>query len=84
MVLLLHILIALASVAYATYVFFQPSKTRLHVSYALVATTLTSGFYLVVSHPAHLMQACLTGLMYLGVVAVFIASAHYQLARLQK
>jgi len=80
MVLLLHILIALSSIAAATVAFFYPSKNKLTISYALVAATIASGTYLVVINPAHLAQACTTGLIYLGAVSVAIASARHKLA----
>ncbi len=80
MILLIHISIALASVAYATYAFFSPSKTKLRVSYGLVAATIITGTYLVAISPAHMIQACTSGLIYIGVVSVAIVSAQRKLA----
>ncbi len=67
MALILHIIIALSSLAIAGYVFFRPSKRMLGLSYALVALTLVSGTYLVVTLHAPLLRACATGLVYLAV-----------------
>ena len=81
MILLFHIIIALSSVAYSTYLFFVPSKKKLYASYGLVGLTLASGTYLVVSTGAHILQSCLTGLVYIGVVSTVIVGARYRLAK---
>lgn len=80
MILALHILIALGSVGYTTYVFFAPTTAKLRASYALVALTLLSGTYLAVSNPAHILQTCVSGLIYTGAVSVGIAFARKKLA----
>lgn len=80
MILLLHIAIALASIAYTGYVFMRPSQDRLRNSYILIAGTLASGTYLVVIKPSHLLPACLTGLVYLGIVSIGIVAARMKLA----
>jgi len=80
MILMLHILIALASLAYAGYVFFRPSHSGLKVTYSLVGLTLASGTYLVWSQPAHMVQACISGLVYIAVVLFATALAQSKLA----
>jgi hypothetical protein len=80
MIILIHVSIALASIVCATAAFFFPSKPKLWASYSLVATTLASGFYLVVASPGHMVQACTTGLIYIGAVGVAIVSAQHKLA----
>lgn len=80
MIVFLHVLIALASMAYATYVFFSPSQSKLKISYGLVGATLASGTYLTVINPAHMVQTCTTGLIYLAVVSAAILSARHKLA----
>jgi len=82
MIVLLHILIAVTSVAYATWLYFSPSPAKLRVAYGLVATTVASGVYLVVAAPSHLAQACVTGLVYLGIVSAAILAARHKLAGL--
>lgn len=84
MALVLHVIIALASIAWTGYVFFAPSKTGLELSYALVALTLATGTYLVWSAHAPLLQACVTGLAYLAVVFSGILAARYRLAHATK
>ncbi|MDB5161150.1 MAG: hypothetical protein JWO96_530 [Candidatus Saccharibacteria bacterium] len=80
MIVLLHVLIALTSVAFSTYLYISPSVTKLKSSYGLVASTLISGTYLVVSTKAHMLQACMTGLLYCGFVFAAIAAARRKLA----
>jgi len=80
MALLIHIVIALASVAYTTYVYMSPSSAKLKGSYALVAATLVTGFFLVASQPAHIREACTSGLMYIGVMSFGLVAAHRKLA----
>jgi len=80
MILLSHIIIALASVGYTTYVFFSPSTAKLRASYALVAMTIASGTYLVVSNPASMLHTCISGLAYTGAVTVGILAVRHKLA----
>jgi len=83
MLVLLHVLIALSSIVYTTYLFVRPSKSRLYVSYGLVALTLSSGTYLVISTHARLLQSCVAGLVYLGIISGAIAAAHYKLSAIK-
>lgn len=80
MILIAHIFIALASMAHSTFLFFVPSQKQLLVSYALVAATIGSGTYLVVSSHANVLNTCLMGLFYLGFVSIGIVSTQYKLA----
>ncbi|HUC20922.1 MAG TPA: hypothetical protein VMR98_05535 [Candidatus Polarisedimenticolaceae bacterium] len=81
MILLIHISAALASLGYTTYLWIAPTPAKFKVSYGLVGLTLLSGTFLVASHPVHLVQACSSGLVYTGMIAVGIAAAHGRLAR---
>lgn len=81
MLLLTHITIALASLLYTTYVYFSPSQTKLYVSYGLAGATLASGTYLVIENSAHLVSACISGIIYLSIVSFGIALARKKLAR---
>lgn len=75
MILLTHILIAITSVVYTSLLLIWPSRTKLHISYTLIAATLTSGTILTVVNPAHMLQACTSGLIYVVIVSagVFVA-----------
>jgi len=78
---LFHVSAALLSLAIASACLIAPSRRKLQVSYGLVAATLTSGTYLVWSLHSPLLQACVTGLMYLAAVAVLNVLAYRRLAR---
>ena len=80
MVVLIHVLIALSSVCYTTYLFFKPTKRNFHINYGLVGMTFASGIYLVISSHAALVPACEAGLVYLGVVTAGMVAAQYRLA----
>jgi hypothetical protein len=56
MFVLVHVIIALLSMAHATYLYKKPTRDRLRTSYVLVAMTMTSGFYFAVSAPKHIAE----------------------------
>jgi len=70
-----HIIIATISVLFATALFFSPSSFKFKANYILIGATLMTGTFLVVDRGSHLVESCLAGLLYLGVViyAVIIA-----------
>jgi hypothetical protein len=80
MILLAHIIIAFTSLLVAGYAWFAPSRHTMRLSYVMVALTLISGTYLVWTAPAHLAQACTSGLIYLGLVFGALAAARHKLA----
>jgi hypothetical protein len=83
MIILLHVIIALLSIVWASFGYIRPNKTNLRVSYVLVALTFMSGFYLVLSEPAQMVRTCLSGITYLAVVSVGILLTRRKLAALQ-
>ena len=80
MLIALHVIIALASIVFAAYAMFSPSKAKLNISYTFIGATFISGTYLIITMPAHMIQACLEGLLYLGVVSIATVLAHKKLA----
>jgi predicted ATPase len=80
MTLIIHIIIALLSLVFSAYVFFSPSKSKLRMSYGLVAMTLISGTYLVISTHSPILSACTSGLIYLSVVMTATIAAQRKLA----
>jgi hypothetical protein len=80
MILMTHIIIALTSVIYTCFVLVSPSSFKIRGSYALIALTLISGTILVVESNAHLVRACMTGIVYVAVMLFGIALAQYRLA----
>ena len=80
MIVLLHVIVALISIIVAGYMYARPSRKGLLVSYGMMAATLGSGLYLVVSAPAHMIEACLMGVAYLVVVSTMTVAARVKLA----
>lgn len=64
MILITHIIIATASIVFASYMLARPSTTKLHVNYGLIAATVASGTYLIVITGTPLLSVCSTGLIY--------------------
>jgi hypothetical protein len=81
MLLIIHISIALLSLVSAGFALIKPNSSRLRTSYVLVGLTLASGTILTATLPAHLLQACATGLVYLAVVFMAIIAARLKMAR---
>lgn len=80
MILITHIIIALSSIGFATYLLVKPSVNKLPVSYTLIGATLVSGTYLTILHPASLVQSCISGLVYVALVSVATAYTRRKLA----
>jgi hypothetical protein len=80
MELFLHIGVALSGLLVTTIAYFRPSVGLLRTAYVLAGLTLASGTYLMVLSPSHLMQACITGLVYFAFVTFGIVSARKKLA----
>jgi hypothetical protein len=79
--LLVHIIIALLSLVISGFTFLQPSKTKLNLSYFVVALTLVTGSYLVIFGHANLVKTCITGIIYLGFVTAGLVQAHKKIAK---
>lgn len=77
--LLLHIIIALASLGMTAFAYVNPSARHIQVSVGLVGLTVASGTYLVLSMPAHLVEVCFMGLLFVGVSLVGIVAANRKL-----
>lgn len=81
MLLVLHILVALAGLVASTLSVFAPSNQKINLSFGLVIATIASGTVLVISTHSPILQSCLAGLVYTGFCSSLIVSAKYRLAR---
>jgi hypothetical protein len=81
MLLLLHILVALASIVCATLALVFPSKWTLCASYLLIALTIATGVYLIIADPVPLLQMCVTGILYVLTVSTCAGFATYKYVR---
>lgn len=79
MIILLHVIIALTSLAIAGFAFFKPTTKKLVTSYGFIGATVATGSYLIMTTPSHLLQSCMTGLVYLTVVTIATVYAHLRL-----
>jgi len=84
MVVFLHVVIALLSIGVASLGFFRPSVLTLRTNYGLIAATLGSGTYLIISTPSHAMEACFMGIIYISLVLAATIMAKIRLARIEK
>lgn len=80
MILITHIIIALSGLALTTYAYFRPSTVHLRAAYVTVGLTFVTGFYLVAMAPAHMLQACIEGVVYLGIASIGIVATRAKLA----
>ena len=80
MIVLVHVIIALSSMVYTTYLYFRPSRRRIYGAYGLIGATLASGTYLVISTHSPLLPSCMSGLIYLGIVSFGVVLASRKLA----
>jgi hypothetical protein len=79
MFLVLHVVIALLSIAYTLYLLFSPSNKGVRLASWLVGLTLASGTMMVISLRTGLIRACFTGLIYLGLNTLGIGIARRKL-----
>lgn len=80
MEVLLHVLIALSTLAVAAFAAIAPSGQRIRIANIGAALTVASGTILVVVRNAPLLKTCITGLAFLAIVYTFIAIARSRLA----
>jgi hypothetical protein len=79
MIVLIHVIIAITSLALATFVAFSPSLRRLVAHYAMVVATLGTGTVLLFEFPAKLPTSCAAGLVYLAIAGALTVVAHLRL-----
>lgn len=84
MIVILHLIIAFTSIILTTFALIKPSKLILRFSLSFIGLTLASGIYLVSIAPAHMLQACVAGVVYLAVTSVGIIFANIKYAKLSK
>lgn len=64
MLLITHVSIAIASIICAAFVLARPSMKGLYINYSMIAATLITGTWLVVSHHIQILSVCAMGLFY--------------------
>jgi hypothetical protein len=81
MLLLIHVFIALASIAYTSFLLVSPSQSGMRLAKVLVGLTLASGTVLAFSAPAHMLQTCVAGLTYTTIVSTGLVAVRGKLLR---
>lgn len=84
MFILLHVIIALATVGYTAYLYFRPSPEKFSPAYFLLGGTIGSGVLLIFTTGASILRTCLTGLLFIGFVSVGIIASKQKLAARHK
>ena len=79
MLLLIHVALALSSLAVATSALVAPSRFKIRTNYFLAAATLISGTFLVLQAHAPLVSACMSGLVYVSFVLAMTYAARRRL-----
>ena len=82
MVILLHVIIAIASLAVAALAVVRPQARTLIINYVLIGATIASGTYLMVTMPTHMVTSCEMGLVYLAFASALTAFAHLRFHKL--
>lgn len=83
MILITHIVIALAGIVMSTVAYIKPSKAKVTASYGLIGGTILSGTMLVIAAQSAILKSCITGLVYLAFVGALAILAQRKLT-LQK
>ena len=82
MAVLIHVVIAISSMILSGAAFLNPSSAKLKTSYILIASTLASGTYLVLSVQASMLRTCVSGLVFLTVSSIVTYFSKEKLAQL--
>jgi hypothetical protein len=81
MIILIHVIVAIASIIMASLALLHPTMKKLIASYGLIIATVASGTFLLVSFPGSILRTCLMGVSYLVVVTVATAATHVRLRK---
>jgi hypothetical protein len=79
MVIILHVLSAIAGLVLAGTAAFWPSPLKLRFTILLTLSTVATGTYIIITAHTSLLSICLSGLVYLTVISGFIATGAIRL-----
>jgi len=75
MILIIHIILAVTSIAQVTYTVFSPTKAKLQIGYLLTLSAVISGFVLGIISSMSIGQVCVRGGIYLGLIITMFVLA---------
>jgi hypothetical protein len=78
--IILHVLLAVASLILSTFNLVSPSAKKSTISYGLATSTLASGVLLIFINNASVLRTCLTGVIFFVVITVMNQVASRKLA----
>ena len=82
MIVFIHVAIAIFSMVMVSVAYARPTANKINTSYGLVALTVLSGSYMMVATSVNMLQACTSGLVYIGIVTAGIVATQMKLARI--
>lgn len=82
MITLLHISIALGSVAYLAILLFRPTRMSFVPAYVSAVATLGTGILLMITQPSTIQHVCVSGSVYLVTAIAAISFATYRRTKL--
>ena len=80
MILVLHVLTALASLLFSAYVFFRPSDAKVKASCGLIGAVMATGTLLIFTTQASILRACVMGLAFVFVTTALTVLANKKLS----
>ncbi|MBW3569161.1 hypothetical protein KY385_03480 [Candidatus Parcubacteria bacterium] len=83
MFVLIHVLIAISTLVYTSYLYFYPAPNKFTPAYWMLGFTIASGTLLIFTTGANILKTCLIGLAYIGAVCAVIILAKHKLASQQ-
>jgi hypothetical protein len=79
--LIFHIIVAVASIVYATFNLLNPVRRNTKLSYSFITATTASGFALIYMNPAYAVQGCVSYVLYIIAVVTLTRSTNLRLAK---
>ncbi len=75
MMLVIHIMVAVLSMVWASVVLWRPTVLGLRISCGLLVGMTGTGAWLLIDKPAVMAHTCVTGLVYVGLVGALTIGA---------
>ena len=80
LMIILHILLAVASLVLSSINLVSPSEKKSGISYSLAAGTLATGALLIIVNNASVIRTCFSGIVFFAIVTLMNKVASHKLA----
>lgn len=84
MLLIFHVIVALAGIGLSTYAYISPAAGKIRLAYGAVLLTIASGTVMTVIDHLSILSVCLSGLLYVGFTVSGLVAAQRKLARQER